>query len=102
MADCIFLIAVDIGDTRLDHDRVRQFIKTSPDFIGWWNYIPAVYLVHTTLSADEISERLEEHTTKARFFVMQVDPQNSQGWLPAASWQWIKRHEHLVEIPQPT
>lgn len=98
MDEKTYLISLDVADEHLDHDRVRTFIRTNPDFAAWWNHIPSLYLVRTRLSADGVSEQVEQYTNQARFLVMEVNLANSQGWLPSRSWEWITRREAAASM----
>ncbi len=100
MAEQTFIVAVDVADDRIDHDGLRSLIRGNPDFTAWWNHIPAVYLIQTRLTVDELSAQVEQHTNKARYFVMKVDPRSSQGWLPDSSWTWLERRVAATDHPQ--
>ena len=93
MSEPTYLIAFDIVDPDLDLKPIKEHIRTSPDIKHWWNYIPGLYLVTTALGADDITERLRQISGEASFLVIRVDPEDSQGWLPEKSWNWIKRRE---------
>ncbi len=99
MDEKTFLISFDLADDRLDTAAIKGFIKNNPDFTAWWNHLPLIYLVQSRLSADDISEQVERHTRGARFLVMEVNPANSNGWLPERSWTWIKRRDDAAKRP---
>jgi len=85
------IIVIDAIDPTLDIEEVRRFITESSEISNWWNHIPGTYIVRTTLGADELSDRLKQHTGDVRFLVIGVDPAESDGWLPERAWRWIHR-----------
>ena len=95
----IVLDAATIGD---DYDAVARFITENAAFHGWWNHLPYTFLVTTDLDADAIGDSLRPMTKKARFLVMEVNPADSEGRLPRASWEWIRLRETPVSGPLAT
>jgi len=89
MSERTYLVAIDAWHTNHDVSPVKKFIRTSPDITNWWNYIPYVFLIETSWSADELSNALKEHTKDASLLVIEAKPQNSQGLLPERAWTWI-------------
>lgn len=100
MPERTFIIAVDPYAASLDIEDLREHIRTSPEFHNWWNHIPFVFLVTTDVDADRVSESLARHTNGARFLVMEVNPSESEGWLPERGWNWIRRRSRS-EKPLP-
>ena len=86
-----FIVVVDPTDADANLSDVRKFITTSPDIANWWNYIPGTYIVSTSLSADELSDRLKLMTGDVRHLVVRTDLKESEGWLPERAWKWIRR-----------
>ena len=93
MINRTYLIALDILDPRLDLARVKELIKSSKMFSGWWNHIPGIFLVTSESTADEITDLLRTVTGKANLLVIEANPSESEGWLPSRSWEWIRRRE---------
>ena len=91
MADRTYIVTLDPSDPTIDLDGLRDFVKTSPRIENWWNHIPFVFLVTSELGADDLGEALRHYTKDARFLVMAVDPEASDGWLTEKGWQWIRR-----------
>ena len=80
---------------------VRDALKAHPQVTHWWNHIINTFLVTFSGRSDELSNTLQEHMKGVRFFVMQVDPRNSEGYLPERSWSWItKRERELADQTQ--
>lgn len=76
--------------------------KAKPDYVGleeelkrsykWWHYLESTWLIMTTESADELWDRIQPHCHKHDYALVIEVRNNSQGWLPAAAWQWINEN----------
>jgi hypothetical protein len=86
-----FLIAVDATDARLDMAEVRYPLTADARISGWWNYIPGVFLVTTTLGATELGDLVRAHAGQTAFLVTAADLSATDGWLPGRAWRWIRR-----------
>ena len=99
MPDKVYFITFDATDPSVDHARLKGFLKAgSPNVENWWNHIPNVFLISTGLDADAISDLIRPFTGRARFLVMEVHPEESEGSLPERAWQWIctrSQHDEL-------
>lgn len=95
MADMVpkrtYVVTVNLLDPTLDLGALHEFIKTTPIFENWWNHIPGVFLVISDRDPAAISKALKPYTHNARLLVMEVNPAESDGWLPEVSWKWIRR-----------
>jgi hypothetical protein len=91
MANKVYFITFDGTDPSVDHARLKSFLKAgSPDVENWWNHIPNVFLISTSLDADAISDLIRPFTGRARFLVMEAHPGDSEGSLPEPAWRWIR------------
>ncbi len=88
-----FLLVFDGLNHENDYDRIKNFIKNGSIFRSWWNYIPFVFLVTTDMTPRDLARSLKEVTGDAGFLVIEVDPAQSDGFLPQRAWEWIKRRE---------
>jgi hypothetical protein len=88
-----YIITFDSSDPTVDLESLREFVRISPDFGGWWNHIPFTFLVTSDQDAEKIGEHLRRYTKNAKLLVMEVNPAESDGWLPERSWTWIRRRE---------
>jgi hypothetical protein len=93
MADKVFVISIDLADPTLDFGKLKAFIRDGGLFPKWWNHIPGTSLVVSSLTADEISNRIKPFVGSSRFLVMRANPAESQGWLPERAWRWIQSRE---------
>ena len=89
----IFLLAFDGLGHEGNYDRIKDFIRNGNVFDSWWNYIPFVFLVKTDMAPRKLADSLKEVSHNASFLVIEVDPAQSDGFLPRRAWEWIKRRE---------
>ncbi|MER9170412.1 hypothetical protein NKI12_24125 [Mesorhizobium australicum] len=69
-------------------ERFHLYLRDSYDIAAYWNYIPLLYMVKTTISARELAERFRPFLG-SRFLVGRIDKQDVDGQLPAEAWEWI-------------
>ena len=86
-----YIVTVDLLDPTLDLDALHEFIKTTSLLENWWNHIPGVFLVVSDRSATELSKAMKPFAHNARLLIMEVNPAESDGWLPEVSWKWLQR-----------
>ena len=88
-----YAITYDISDSKKDHAEFFEKIKALG---AWMHYIDDTWIVSTKehSTADEIFAQLEPLIDKEEdyIFVAQIDPDDTQGWLPDKAWAWFKRH----------
>ena len=94
MDERTFLVALDAADPRVDSMAIRERIRSEPKFTAWWNHIPYVFLITTPLTEAQVSKRLKPLTQGARFLVVEINPEHSEGWLPERAWRWIRRRSN--------
>lgn len=85
-----YMITFDPSDPTADIPGLLEFIQASPLFDNWWNHIPAVFMVTSDKRAVDISDALRRYTKDARLLVVEVNPRESEGWLPDKSWTWVR------------
>ena len=60
----------------------------------WWHYLPGgLYLVGTSLGANQLYNLLIQHMPFRFHIIMEVNPKNQQGWLPKAAWDWFESYK---------
>jgi len=83
-----------------------QYLHDSVDIAGYWNYLPLVFCVKSSLSADELSKKLQPFFRSRNYMVAQISSVNMQGSLPRGAWDWfdLERHEKVrpPALPPPT
>ncbi len=77
---------------------LQRYLFDSADIVAYWNYIPLVYCVKSTLSATELSAKISVFMTWG-FAVAEINPQNINGTLPPAAWEWFYLPHHTKANP---
>ena len=58
----------------------------------WWHYLDSTWIIkNSSLTANQIYERLEPHINKSNgdhILVIELGI-DKQGWLPADAWTWL-------------
>jgi hypothetical protein len=89
----VFIITLDVNGPDLEVSHVLRRLADHPDVSNWWNHIPGVYLVKTSLGADQLGDLVKLSAGDANFLVAEVNLAQSEGWLPAPAWRWIRKRE---------
>ena len=88
-----YVVVFDPLSSQFNPLAVRDAMKSDGRVTHWWNHIINSFLVTFDGNSEELSSALRLHAKDVRFFVMQVDPRDSEGFLPEQSWSWIKKRE---------
>lgn len=65
------------------------FVNLRGNALQWWHYLPNVMIITTTLTLDEITQKLVVHVeTTDALLVTTLGPENN-GNLPGEAWTWI-------------
>jgi hypothetical protein len=65
----------------------------SKDFVGYWNYIPFVYMVKTYESLPVLREKFAYIFTSGGFLLAEIFHNSVDGLLPREAWDWFW-HSH--------
>src|SRR5262249_20507774 len=68
----------------------ENFLRYDPEILGFWNYIPLVYLVKTNLSVSDLASRVRTHLRGNQCLVAEINLYNVDGWLPKPAWDWFR------------
>lgn len=83
----IYLITYDRNKLFANYDNLENAIKSSGS--SWWHHMQNTWLLNSTLSANDIYNRLAPHlNVEDRIIIFQVTG-NYQGWLDKEAWDWI-------------
>ena len=93
MSEHNYVAIFDPLDERFDPLGIRQAVQGDARATHWWNHIVNCFLVTFKGDSDELATLLSSSARGVRFFVMQVDPRDSEGILAKRSWSWIKKRE---------
>ena len=88
-----YVVVFDPINDQFDPVAIRNAMKAEERIINWWNHIFNCFLVMFDGDADELASTLYRSAHGVRFFVMHVDPRDSEGILAERSWSWIKKRE---------
>lgn len=86
----IYLITYELNNKNKDYAGLYDSIKS---FGTWWHYIDSTWLIETTLSANQITDKLRPYidSNLDYMFVVKIDKTaDRQGWLPEKAWEWIR------------
>ena len=84
----VYLISYELNSDK-DYTNLYDAIKS---YGAWWHFIDSTWLIDTSQSAQEVSEKLLRHIDKNEdvLLVMKVLLEDRQGWLPKKAWEWIR------------
>ena len=57
----------------------------------WWYYVDNTYLVICTLDANTLCNEIYPYVNR-NCLIVEVKPENAQGWLPMDAWNWINKY----------
>ena len=105
MTDRNYVVVFDPLDAGADPMGVRQTIRAAiredQRVKHWWNHVRSSFLVTFEGSAAQLGRLIRRRTEGVSFYVMEVDPRNSDGFLPERSWDWIREREQEVQDRHP-
>ena len=77
---------------------LEQVFNQAPD---WLRYAPNCWIIVTDESPEVWCDRIKPHLGKSdNVFVCELTLTNRQGWLPEASWEWIRKYQSLAPEDQ--
>lgn len=85
----IYSISYDLVTPGQKHEAVRKEIKNFPD---WCHVMDSYWFISTTLSSEQIRERLRKHTDSNDLILVMPASKNHSGWLRQETWDWINKH----------
>jgi hypothetical protein len=77
----------------VDTEALHNFISDNEIVRNWWHYITSCYIIRSDFSAREIADALPRSMREGSFLVVEVNLNNSNGWLTDKAWQWIYRRQ---------
>ena len=71
-------------------DSFIYYLKYNPAILGYWNWLPFVFAVKTTMTALELAQALRAHCIPEAFFMIaEINPANLNGYMPPDAWKWF-------------
>jgi len=59
----------------------------------WWHYIDTTYLIVSSLEVNSLYNLTFPGVPKRHLLIIEVDPNNAQGWLPKDAWIWLQKYQ---------
>lgn len=88
----ILLVTYEHKTVGKDYTAFFDTLKSTPS--KWWHYLESVWLVETTMTANDFARKLYPHiTTTDRLLVIRVQ-REYQGWLTKEAWDWINKRQY--------
>lgn len=91
----IYLLKYDT-DLYFNHAIFHRHISSLyPSHISdWWQYMSNTYLIVSSLSVDQLYNLIVSSQILRRYLlIIEVNPNNAQGWLPKKAWEWIEHYQ---------
>jgi hypothetical protein len=80
----------------LSYKGLHEDFIDHPEIHAWWHWVKSIYIVRTSLTANQLSAHFEEvaraNGIPATHLVVRVDLGDRQGRLPREAWEWIRRN----------
>ena len=73
------------------HKHIESLFKNGV-IKNWWHYIDNVYLVISDSSINEIHNGIYHAVLHRNLFIVEINPNHAQGWLPKEAWEWLSRY----------
>jgi hypothetical protein len=90
----IYLIVYDMIKNDNALSALHRYIMDSKDFVGYWNYLPFVYIVKSYETIAILREKFSYIFPKGGFLIVQIQPHAGiDGLLPREAWDWFS-HSH--------
>lgn len=59
----------------------------------WWHYTDNVYIVASSQDVTSLYNATFPGIPRRHILIMELNPNNAQGWLPKAAWDWIQKYQ---------
>lgn len=60
----------------------------------WWHYTDNAYIIASTYDVEKLyNATVPGMSTMQYVLFIEVDPKNSQGWLPKDAWTWLQKYK---------
>lgn len=87
---------VTYDDTNLNRELLHSYINSllrGGLITDWWHYIGTSYIVASTLGVNALYNAIFPGIPKRYLLIIEVDPNNTQGWVPPDAWTWIQKYQ---------
>ncbi|MGL5830640.1 MAG: hypothetical protein ACRCZE_00660 [Candidatus Altimarinota bacterium] len=73
------------------HKQITQVMY--PKIItDWWHHISHGYIIVSSQPVNNLYNLLYPSIPGQHFMIIEIEPNNAQGWLPKGAWGWINKY----------
>lgn len=85
----VYCVSYDLNKSGQNYKALYDELESSS---GYWHYLDSTWLVSTSETADQLSNRILKHldSNDSLLVIKVVSPK--AGWLPQDAWDWINQH----------
>jgi hypothetical protein len=78
-----------------DYSDFHKKLEKLTEVKYWFHYIKSSYIMISDVqTATKLNELIKEIIPNTRFLILEVDLNNSNGYLPEQGWTWIRKHRN--------
>jgi len=94
----IYILTFDNTEFAHNYRIVHNTVVNLSGLISWWHYISNTYLIiiDEKLKATDIAKRVSKKIS-SKFFISEINIQNSNGLLPEKAWDWINKQKDILK-----
>jgi len=95
MTNKVYLVTYNT-DNNFNNSVFYKHISTVlyPQYISdWWHYLENVYIVISSLDVNQIYNLISPQLGGRNLLIIEINPNNAQGWLPKKAWEWIQKYQ---------
>jgi len=85
----VYCVSYDLNKSGQNYNDLYEELKSSS---SWWHYLDSTWLVSTSESASQLSDRLKKHMDDNDNLLVIKVTRDYAGWLSQKAWDWIKQH----------
>lgn len=99
-----YVFSLDWLDTKANLAAMQQYMKDLRIISSWAYYTPGVFLLRSQADVHILADALTKVAGGAHTLLIEANPANAGGWLPAHAWEWINAQRAPVDwsAPRPT
>jgi|SRR5215831_20225437 len=98
MSDRAKIYAILYDRDNVDTEALHNFISHSEMVKNWWHYIKSCYIIKSSCSVSDITDALPASIREGGFLVVEINLDNSNGWLTDKAWRWISRRQEEERV----
>ena len=82
-----YILTFNVAGARMPD--LQYFIQHDPAILAYWNHIPLVYCVKTTLGSAQLRDKVDPFFPQGGFFIGELKSDNLDGRLSEDAWKWF-------------